>query len=126
MSTPTKAKGRADVKKFVQLYQDLLWHPNYIKLTPRAIKLMNDLMAQYNGNNNGDLSACMALMGVRGWASKSSLHLALRELIPVSKSGWWLGIKDGRFPRGVKLGKNTTAWRVEDIRELISKLSEQC
>lgn len=47
------------------------------------------------------------------------------QLIPVSKSGWWLGIKDGRFPKGVKLGKNTTAWRAEDIRELISKLSEQ-
>lgn len=80
MATPTKAKGRANTKKFVKLYKDLLWHPNYIKLTPRAVKLLNDLMAQYNGNNNGDLSACMTLMSERGWTSKSSLQLALREL----------------------------------------------
>lgn len=50
---------------------------------------------------------------------------AVLQLIPVSKSGWWLGIKTGRYPQGVKLGPNTTAWRAEDIRELISKLSEQ-
>lgn len=39
--------------------------------------------------------------------------------IPVSKSTWWQGIKDGRFPKPVKLGKRVTVWRVEDIRRLI-------
>ncbi len=39
--------------------------------------------------------------------------------IPVSKSTWWAGVKDGRFPRPLKLGKRVTVWRVEDIRELI-------
>ena len=47
------------------------------------------------------------------------------QLIPVSKSGWWLGIKAGRYPQGVKLSPNTTAWRVADIRELIDQLGEQ-
>lgn len=42
-------------------------------------------------------------------------------LIPVSKSTWWLGVKTGRFPRPVKLGPKTTAWRVEEIRELIAQ-----
>ena len=41
--------------------------------------------------------------------------------IPVSKSTWWAGIKDGRFPKPVKLGPRITVWRVEDIRELIEK-----
>ena len=41
--------------------------------------------------------------------------------IPVSKSTWWAGIRDGRFPKGVKIGR-ITAWRVEDIRELIAQL----
>jgi hypothetical protein len=36
-------------------------------------------------------------------------------LIPVSKSTWWQGVKDGRFPKSVKLSARTTAWRVEDI-----------
>lgn len=39
--------------------------------------------------------------------------------IPVSKSTWWQGIKDGRFPKPIKLGKRVTVWRVEDIRRLI-------
>jgi prophage regulatory protein len=39
--------------------------------------------------------------------------------IPVSKSTWWAGIKDGRFPKPVKLGARITVWRVADIRSLI-------
>lgn len=42
-------------------------------------------------------------------------------IIPVSKSTWWAGVKTGRFPQPVKLGPNTTAWRAEDIRELIKR-----
>ena len=42
--------------------------------------------------------------------------------IPVSKSTWWQGVKDGRFPKSVKLGVKTTAWRVEDIRALVERL----
>lgn len=42
-------------------------------------------------------------------------------LIPVKKSTWWAGVKDGRFPRPVKLGPRTTVWRVEDIRRLIEE-----
>ena len=39
--------------------------------------------------------------------------------IPVSKSTWWAGVKDGRFPKPKKLGARVTVWRVEDIRDLI-------
>ena len=47
--------------------------------------------------------------------------LAPNGPIPVSKSSWWQGIKDGRYPKPVKLGPRITAWRVEDIRALISE-----
>ena len=40
--------------------------------------------------------------------------------IPVGKSTWWAGVKDGRFPKPVKLGARLTVWRVEDIRALIA------
>ena len=46
--------------------------------------------------------------------------LAPNGPIPVSKSTWWAGIKDGRYPKPVKLGPRITAWRVEDIRALIA------
>jgi len=33
--------------------------------------------------------------------------------IPVSKSTWWQGVKDGRFPKPEKLGPRVTVWRAE-------------
>jgi len=47
--------------------------------------------------------------------------IAPRGPIPVSKSTWWAGIKDGRFPKPVKLGARITVWRVQDIRALIER-----
>ena len=44
-------------------------------------------------------------------------------VFPVSKSTWWAGVKTGRFPKPVKLGPRVTAWRVEDIRALIARVS---
>lgn len=47
--------------------------------------------------------------------------LAPHGPVPVSKSTWWTGVKDGRFPQPLKLGPRTTVWRVEDIRSLFEK-----
>ncbi|MGZ4959540.1 MAG: helix-turn-helix transcriptional regulator [Methylomonas sp.] len=44
-------------------------------------------------------------------------------IIPVSKSTWWQGVKEGRYPKPVKLGPRTTAWRVEDILALIKRMA---
>lgn len=41
--------------------------------------------------------------------------------IPVSKSTWWAGVKDGRFPKPLKLGARITVWRAEDINRLVAK-----
>jgi predicted DNA-binding transcriptional regulator AlpA len=46
------------------------------------------------------------------------------EVIPLGKSSWWEGVKSGRFPKPVKLSARCTAWRAEDIRNLIVKLSQ--
>lgn len=46
------------------------------------------------------------------------------SLIPVSATVWWEGIREGRYPKGIKLSARTTAWRVEDIRELIQSISK--
>lgn len=45
-------------------------------------------------------------------------------IVPISKSAWWGGIKSGRYPKPVKIGPRTTAWRVEDIRALIAQAGE--
>ncbi|MDL5051507.1 AlpA family phage regulatory protein [Oscillatoria amoena NRMC-F 0135] len=44
------------------------------------------------------------------------------KVFPVSKSTWWAGVKSGRFPQSIKLSPNITAWRVQDIQELIDKI----
>ncbi len=45
-------------------------------------------------------------------------------IYPVSKSTWWEGVRTGRYPKPVKLAPNVSAWRVEDIRDLIQRLAE--
>lgn len=41
-------------------------------------------------------------------------------IIPISRSAWWAGIREGKFPKGIKLGSKTTVWRADDIRALIN------
>jgi prophage regulatory protein len=41
--------------------------------------------------------------------------------IPVSKSTWWAGVKTGRFPAPVRLGKRVTCWRESDILALMRR-----
>jgi predicted DNA-binding transcriptional regulator AlpA len=58
----------------------------------------------------------------------STGFLRLRQvlaLIPISKTVWWEGCKSGRFPKPVKLGPRTTAWRAEDIAALVDALGKQ-
>ena len=45
------------------------------------------------------------------------------EIFPISKSAWWEGCRGGIFPKPVKLGPRTSAWRVEDIRALMERIN---
>jgi prophage regulatory protein len=40
----------------------------------------------------------------------------------ISKTSWYRGIGEGRYPRPVSLGPMTSAWRAEDIHSLIAKI----
>ncbi len=44
----------------------------------------------------------------------------LKPMVPVSRSTWWLGVKEGKFPKPIKLGERTTVWREEDVRALLN------
>ncbi|RYG13434.1 MAG: AlpA family phage regulatory protein [Burkholderiales bacterium] len=54
-------------------------------------------------------------------------YLRLKQvltLIPVSRSTWWAGVRCGRYPKPTyALGERITAWSVEDIRALLSKVA---
>jgi prophage regulatory protein len=54
----------------------------------------------------------------------SGAYLRLPEVLrrfPVSKSTWWAGIKEGKFPSGHKLSARCVAWLESDILALIAK-----
>jgi len=52
------------------------------------------------------------------------LPSVLQQSVPVSRSAWWKGVQDGRFPPGVKLSERTTAWKISDIDELCDLLAD--
>jgi prophage regulatory protein len=45
-------------------------------------------------------------------------------VIPVSRSTWWAGVRSGRYPKPVKLSPRVTAWRAQDIHDLIARLDQ--
>ena len=40
-------------------------------------------------------------------------------IIPISHTAGWEGIKQGRYPKPIKLSPRCTCWRASDIRALI-------
>jgi prophage regulatory protein len=40
-------------------------------------------------------------------------------LIPVSRSSFYQGIRDGIYPKAVRLGKRTSAWRLSELMRVI-------
>ena len=52
------------------------------------------------------------------------LHQVLQR-IPISKSSWWEGVKNGKFPRPIKFGSRTSLWREDEIEELIDKFCKK-
>ena len=41
------------------------------------------------------------------------------QFVRVSRSNWWQGVKEGRYPQPLKLSERVTVWRASDIRDLI-------
>ena len=68
--------GRQTTGTFIRFPTELLSHENFRTLSPRATKYVVDLASQYNGRNNGDLSAPLSQMKDRGWNSSDQLFKA--------------------------------------------------
>jgi predicted DNA-binding transcriptional regulator AlpA len=43
-------------------------------------------------------------------------------LIPVSRSTWWAGVREGRFPRPYKISRRCSGWKISDIKVLIEEM----
>lgn len=44
-------------------------------------------------------------------------------LVPIGKSSWWAGVRDGRYPQPVPNSPfgRVTVWRAEDIHALLAQ-----
>ena len=115
------AKARSNGSKsvtyrgYLHIPDVLSAHPDFVSLTPRAIKLLIDIGRQYNGRNNGDLCCSMSLMTERGWKSNDQLTKARREL---EKKGWLIQTRVG----GLRMGPNLYAISWQPINECGGKL----
>jgi len=47
------------------------------------------------------------------------------QLVPVSASSWWAGVKSGKYPQSLKLSAKTTCWRASDILALIERAANE-
>ncbi|SCX20202.1 hypothetical protein DSM25558_2701 [Agrobacterium sp. DSM 25558] len=60
----------------------------------------------------------------------SSGYVRLQQILrpqgplPISKSGFWAGVKSGKYPPARKISERVTVWRAEDIRALIAKIEK--
>lgn len=43
------------------------------------------------------------------------------QILQISKSSFYAGIKAGRYPSPVSMGPRTRRWRIDDIRLLVAK-----
>ena len=50
-------------------------------LSHKASHLLDNLIAQFNGRNNGDISAAPKIMALYGWTSQGSVYSGLVELL---------------------------------------------
>jgi len=75
------AKSKRPAGRFIQLPCCVLNSKAFLGLSMHGRSLLIDMVVQYQGNNNGDLSATWRLMKARGWRSQDTLHKAKKELL---------------------------------------------
>ena len=53
------------------------------------------------------------------------INQIIPDILPVSKSHFWAGVKSGKYPKPIKLSARVTAWRESDILALVRKEAEE-
>lgn len=107
-----KGKGRSDVGGYGGLPKVVWRHPDYQSLSGNAVKLLMDFACQYNGRNNGNLTAAFAVLSDRGWNSRTTLQKALNELL---SANFLMRTREGRFANpGAKCALYAITWKSID------------
>lgn len=59
---------------------------------------------------------------LRIWQIVGDRKRGIEPLLPVGRSTFLAGVKSGKYPKPVKLGERTTAWRKADILALLDSV----
>ena len=59
---------------------------------------------------------------LRIWQIVGDKKRGIEPLLPIGKTTFLEGVKSGKYPKPVKLGERTNAWRKADIDNLLASL----
>lgn len=137
-----EAKAKREEGQFLALPRACLDHPSYVELGPYARALLVEMLRQYNGDNNGDLSAAWGLLKLRGVASsRTTLDRARDDL---ERRGWIVQTRQGgrnhpnlyaltfldvdhcggKLDAGIPVGQRLSYWRTGSNPRLSARLLE--
>jgi hypothetical protein len=77
----TKRISKNQTGRFISIPFVVLKSESYRNLKPYAAKLLNLMLMQFNGGNNGDLSASWSTMSEYGFKSKGTLNRSIKALL---------------------------------------------
>jgi prophage regulatory protein len=60
---------------------------------------------------------------LRIWQIVGDRKRGIDPLIGISKSAFWAGVADGRYPKGILLSKRTRVWTASSIQKVIADLT---
>lgn len=59
----------------------------------------------------------------RIWQIVGDRKRGIEPLLPIGRSTFLAGVRTGKYPKPVKLGQKTTAWRKADIQKLVDSFN---
>ncbi len=59
---------------------------------------------------------------LRIWDIVGDSKRGIKPIIPVGRTTWWNGVKEGRYPKPIKLSERVTVWKRADIMSLMENI----
>lgn len=95
-----KFKNIKITEPFCAIFRSVFESPAFTSLSPYACKLLLELVGQYKGDNNGDLTVAWSVVSKRGWRSRTTLWRCKAELIA---AGFVYVTRKGHMPSTCEL-----------------------
>lgn len=108
-----KVTGRKPTGRFLALPHSVIQHESFENLSGNAIRLLIQIASQYNGENNGQLTASFVVLKDKGWGSKTTLSRCIKELID---AGLIIKTRQGFYPKTLSLYAITWVVLDKDVK----------